>query len=241
MWMYPSPNQLLATRDSNFIFGSVGSGQATLTINGTEVPVYPNGAFMGWLPVPSGDRPRYELSVSSGSEHVTATVPVRLPGPPVPLADTGKLVIDAASAAPTGRLALRANEIVRVSLRAPVNATVTLRLAGGASRPMSRVRRQATFIAQVPRGRARPRARRRRSSPVAGADSAFELAIAAVTTLTDQSPARFVSLVNSDEDARSDTDQVTILRPVPGGTYKWFFFPGTVLELTGQRRVLVPA
>src|SRR5436305_10772153 len=32
--VYPAPNHLIESRDSNFIFGSVGNGQASLTING---------------------------------------------------------------------------------------------------------------------------------------------------------------------------------------------------------------
>src|ERR1700741_1140071 len=48
--VYPKADQMLTVRDSNFIFGSVGSGDAALHINGIPVPVWPNGAFMGWLP-----------------------------------------------------------------------------------------------------------------------------------------------------------------------------------------------
>src|SRR5665213_4133514 len=47
--VYPSPNQLLGVRDSNYIFGSTGSGAARLTIDGVDVPVFPNGAFLAWL------------------------------------------------------------------------------------------------------------------------------------------------------------------------------------------------
>jgi len=61
---YPKPDQLLAVRDSNFIFGNVGTGDAALHINGVSVPVWPNGAFMGWLPVPPDSAPRYELLAS---------------------------------------------------------------------------------------------------------------------------------------------------------------------------------
>ena len=43
--VYPTPNALVQARDSNFIFGSVGNGDATLTIDGASVPVKPNGAF----------------------------------------------------------------------------------------------------------------------------------------------------------------------------------------------------
>src|SRR3954447_2837619 len=35
--VFPQPNQTIPVRDSNFIFGSVGNGQATLTINGAPI------------------------------------------------------------------------------------------------------------------------------------------------------------------------------------------------------------
>ena len=65
---YPKPEQLLTVRDSNFIFGTVGTGDAALRINGVAVPVWPNGAFMGWLPVP----PDSAAPVGSGTRSNTA-------------------------------------------------------------------------------------------------------------------------------------------------------------------------
>jgi len=81
---YPKPEQLLTVRDSNFIFGSVGSGDAALRINGVPVPVWPNGAFMGWLPVPPDSAPRYELLAGNKTETARLILPVRIP----PLPDT---------------------------------------------------------------------------------------------------------------------------------------------------------
>lgn len=49
---YPAENQLITSRDSNFVLGSLGTGDATLSINGQAVPVAPNGAFLAWLPNP---------------------------------------------------------------------------------------------------------------------------------------------------------------------------------------------
>lgn len=53
--VYPDTLQLVADHDSNFVFGSVGNGDARLEINGTRVPVEPNGSFLAWLPVPEAD------------------------------------------------------------------------------------------------------------------------------------------------------------------------------------------
>ena len=81
---YPRSGQLIASRDSNFIFGSVGSGDAGLRINGVSVPVWPNGAFMGWLPVPPDSAPHYELVASNGTAFVRRVHPIKLPPPVVP-------------------------------------------------------------------------------------------------------------------------------------------------------------
>ncbi len=81
---YPRAGQLIAARDSNFIFGSVGSGDAGLEINGTPVPVWPNGSFMGWLPVPPDSAPQYEIVASNGSQFARVVHPVQLPPPPPP-------------------------------------------------------------------------------------------------------------------------------------------------------------
>jgi N-acetylmuramoyl-L-alanine amidase len=50
---YPVPGQWRPAVDSNFIFGTVGNGNASLTINGTQVPLAKNGAFLAFLPMPS--------------------------------------------------------------------------------------------------------------------------------------------------------------------------------------------
>ena len=77
--VYPKPDQMLTVRDSNFIFGSVGSGDAALRINGVPVPVWPNGSFMGWLPVPPDSAPRYELLAGNQSGRARLVLPIKLP------------------------------------------------------------------------------------------------------------------------------------------------------------------
>src|SRR5256885_6699695 len=50
--MYPKPEQMLTVRDSNFIFGSVGTGDAALRINGVAGPGDPNSSLTGRPPRP---------------------------------------------------------------------------------------------------------------------------------------------------------------------------------------------
>ncbi len=91
---YPGAGDLVNSKDSNFIHGQVGNGDAGLTINGVLSPVWPNGAFIGWLPVPravpstdSLGRPVmlgvYELVAVVGSDTARLSHTIRLPLPPV--------------------------------------------------------------------------------------------------------------------------------------------------------------
>lgn len=131
----PGANQLVP-RDSTFVFGSVGSGAATLTVNGAPVPVAPNGAFLAYLPVPPASAPRYVLVAARGADTVRHTVVVRVATRRV-LAATGRLVVDSGSVSPTGRLVLREDEPVRVSVRAPRNARAWVERPGGEVRAQS--------------------------------------------------------------------------------------------------------
>src|SRR5688572_12983385 len=75
--MYPGENAALATADSNFIFGNVGTGGATLTINGAPVEVAANGAFLGFVPVPADGV--YRLRASAGGQGAEVERRVRVP------------------------------------------------------------------------------------------------------------------------------------------------------------------
>ena len=55
----PARADLLESRDSTFLFGSVGDGQATLTLDERPVRVWPNGAWLAWVPVPPESVPTY--------------------------------------------------------------------------------------------------------------------------------------------------------------------------------------
>src|SRR5215471_19125214 len=129
--VFPEANQSISVRDSNFIFGSVGNGHATLTINGAPVAVAPNGTFLAYLPVPPPTDPRYEVIARNGSDVAQVIVPVRVPPARPDLSLTGPLVVDTSSVVPRGTThLLRDDEPMRVSVRAPANATVWVSLSG---------------------------------------------------------------------------------------------------------------
>ena len=225
----PARNATLPRLDSTFIFGSVGSGAATLRINGAPVAVLPNGAFLAFLPLPKGETPAYTLVATKGADSVTLFQPIRHAPLPPSLDESGRVAIDAASVTPAGAQMARGDEPVRVSIRASAAATVTLRTAEGAAYVL-RHGAGNTFSTEVP---ARELAQPATLVAKLGRDSLA--ARTAAIIIADAGPRRWVELAAAPDAAGSDTDKTVILTPVANGTYKWFLLPGTVLELTGQR------
>jgi N-acetylmuramoyl-L-alanine amidase len=230
--VFPVANQLIPVRDSNFIFGSVGNGHATVTINGAPVTVAPNGTFLAYLPVPPSSAPRYEVFARAGADTARLVVPVRVPGPRPDLSLTGRLVVDSASVSPQGTVfALRDNEPVRVSVRAPTNAIAWV-VASGAVRFLINTGGN-TFARDVSAG-----ALGNGGTVVVarGADTVrFKLARTSPPTAagTSSDPQPLMVLLG-DPVAQNDTDATIIGRSTPAGTYKWLLVPGTIAEETGR-------
>jgi N-acetylmuramoyl-L-alanine amidase len=74
---HPTQGQARPRVDSTFVYGTVGTGQAALEINGTAVPVAPNGAFIGYLPMPQDGT--WRLRAQRGAEEVTQSVSYATP------------------------------------------------------------------------------------------------------------------------------------------------------------------
>jgi len=232
--------------DSTFIFGTVGSGDAALTINGDAVPVAPNGAFLAYLAVPRGDAPLYELVATRAADTARLTLPLRRSTARVPLPLADALTIDSSSVSPRASAGaaqplLRDDDPVRVSARVPANAAAWVRLdsAGreqrrvaligdGESRaielPARLMRRGGTLV--VARGRD---TLRMPLAPAAPADSALPIWV-----MLGGNDSVASGGGDGEGAAQNDTDRVVVGTPIPGGTYKWLLLPGTVLRQTGQ-------
>lgn len=68
---YPKPGAPKPNADSTFLFGTVGTGDAELTINDIEIPIAPNGSFLVYLPVPDDGRYRFEAQAGDEVERMT--------------------------------------------------------------------------------------------------------------------------------------------------------------------------
>ncbi|HSA54112.1 MAG TPA: N-acetylmuramoyl-L-alanine amidase [Gemmatimonadaceae bacterium] len=240
--VYPPEGALVASRDSNFIFGSVGSGGATLAINGYPVTVHPNGSFLAFLPVPAGPAATYQLVAVQGADTVRFMHSVRTLPPRPPLDTPGAWPVDTASLSPAGRYALERWEPVRVSIRAARDAAVELQTASGARLPLVRAGPIAEgepsaadggddpnlFATDAPAAQLNSQAW---VLVVRGRDS-VRLPLPRVA-LADSAGRRYAR-IGAVASTLPDTDRVIVARPVAGGTYKWFLLPGTVVEVTGQ-------
>ncbi|MDB4874582.1 MAG: cell wall hydrolase/autolysin [Gemmatimonadetes bacterium] len=222
--VFPEANQAIPVRDSNFIFGSVGNGNATLTINGAPVTVAPNGTFLAFLPVPPPTAPRYELVARAGADSTRFVVPVRVLPPRIDLSTTGRLVVDTGSASPRGAsLTLRDNEPVRVSVRAPQNANAWV-VANGATQPLVNTGGNS-FATDV----AARQLRTGGTLYVARGADTVKLTLARIAAADST---RWVML--GDVAQQADTDAAIIGRSTPNGTYRWMFVPGTIVQETGR-------
>jgi N-acetylmuramoyl-L-alanine amidase len=129
--IYPPDSLRITAADSNFIFGATGSGRARLRVNGTEVPVAPNGAWLAFLPVPSDGI--YNLSATTGTD--TATLFRRVILPSLPVLDEGQAFVTD-SDQPRGAISLPAFEPLEVAFDGTAGGTATLVLPGGRRLPM---------------------------------------------------------------------------------------------------------
>ncbi len=235
--VYPPAGAQVGTRDSNFVFGSVGSGGATLRINGRPVEVKPNGSFLAFLPVPATSESAgiYEFEVTQGSDTVRAQHRVTLSPEPLAFPSSGPLIVDSSSLNPRGRPVLERWEPVRVSAIVASAAQAELQLADGARLLMlptpgtaNSARGSVVAATEVPAVRLNSGAW---IQVIRGRDS-VRLPLARIA-LSDSAGPQFARL-GAAASTLPDTDRVVTGRPTVGGTYKWFLIPGTVAEVTGQ-------
>ncbi len=237
---YPSPNAVIAARDSTFLLGTVQHGGATLTVNGAPVEVRPNGAFLAWVAMPPRGQPRFELVATvPGAPPQRLALPFRVPGVQPAVDPTRPPYMDTLSVTPRVGLALRAGEPVRVSVRLAAGARAELRV------PMCPASASASTPSFVP---SLPLPLLQDGGEVAARDVDAGLlrcgGVLAVTGAGDTTISQRAVPSVADGDAMglvrvgtaaADTDAVIIARPLPGGTYKWFITPGTVVRATGRQ------
>lgn len=139
---YPDSLQRITASDSNFIFGTAGTGDATVLINGEFVDVNPNGTFLAWLPVPpreaGTDSASYLVVATRGAETDSLRRWILLP--PEPFAgEPGTPWIDPGSLGERPVRWMRPDDELPLTVRAAPHAEVWLDV-GSAEYEMSEIR-----------------------------------------------------------------------------------------------------
>jgi N-acetylmuramoyl-L-alanine amidase len=132
--VYPGPDDRVDARDSTFLFGSVGTGDAALTVNGMKIPVAPNGAWLAWLAIPPDSVMQFNLVARTATDSALLVYQARRVRRFLP--PSGGLWIDSASIVPQGRVWWPRDEFLPVSVRAAPGAEVKIRLPDGTVVPL---------------------------------------------------------------------------------------------------------
>jgi len=144
--VYPGEGAQVTARDSTFIFGNVGRGDASLTINGAPVEVAPNGGWLAFLPVPADGV--YQLSATAAGQTVTATRTVRVPAAAAAPQAAGLQILEG-SVTPSGVMTGVRGEPIEVRFRGSPGAEARLILPDGTIVPLDErvaVERAAGFM-----------------------------------------------------------------------------------------------
>lgn len=130
---YPPAGAAIDARDSSFLLGTTGTGDARLWINGTPVPVAANGAWLAWVPLPRDSVMRFDVVVRTPTDslHLVHQL-TRTRWQPL----DRTLWVDPGSFVPRGRNWVRADEPLRLQVRATPGAAAHLRLPDGRRIPL---------------------------------------------------------------------------------------------------------
>lgn len=134
--VYPAKGDLVSAGAFSFLFGSTGTGDARLTINGDSVRVWPNGAFLAWLRFPPDSVMTFQLVAArpNGARDSLTYQARRAPRwtPPVT-----PLWVDTFSFRPRGKVWWPENEYLTLSVRASEGAELRLLLPDGSVVPLA--------------------------------------------------------------------------------------------------------
>jgi N-acetylmuramoyl-L-alanine amidase len=135
--VYPPADAIVQVRDSSFLLGSVGSGDARLTINGQPARVWPNGAWLAYLPFPPDSIAEFQLEARNATDSASLTYLVHRTVKETAPPPGATVWVDTLSLTPRGRVWLRRGEYLPLAVRASEGADVRLRLPDGTIVPMT--------------------------------------------------------------------------------------------------------
>ncbi len=127
---YPPPDATVQVRDSSFLFGSAGTGEARVSINGHPVRVWPNGAWLAWLPFPPDSLMQFSIEGRTATDSALLTYALRRP-------PRAAEPLDSLSLTPRGRVWWPRDEYLTLAARASEGSEVRVRLPDGTMVPLT--------------------------------------------------------------------------------------------------------
>ena len=114
--VYPPPDAVLQIRDSSFLFGTAGRGDAAVTIDGQPARVWPNGAWLAYVALPADSVMQLRIDARARCGLDVAGLS-RAPGlvPDAGRVTAGAVWVDSLSLAPSGRLWLGRGEYLTLN------------------------------------------------------------------------------------------------------------------------------
>jgi N-acetylmuramoyl-L-alanine amidase len=251
--LYPVQGATVDARDSTFLIGSTGTGDAELSVNGQPVKVWPNGGWIAWVALPPDSVAQLELRARTPRDTAVLVRQLRRRGEYTPPPEPA-LWIDTTSLSPRGRLWVTPDEYVPLGVRAAAGAQLQLRLppdgtvvsfvadpGPGLVPDAARAFEWDTLKLVTPprndryrgvlRGRALPGLESPVLEAIRGIDTVrvpWPLQI----TLLDTVP--LVAQLEDDPSAPGPRDLITVGRAAPNATYDWFFPAGTRAVVSGR-------
>ncbi len=125
--VYPRPGATIGVSDSTFIFGSV-TPESRLTINGHRTKVYPNGAFLAFLPLQPGDFD-FELVAENDSGTASKKVTVKVPQGVFPVPEDSFCIVKG-STRPNQDQVLTAGDILETGFRGTPGCQASFSIKG---------------------------------------------------------------------------------------------------------------
>ena len=248
--VYPAPTDVVQASDSTFLFGNVGRGDATLTVNGAGVTVQNDGAWIAWVPLPDDTVADVPIVVVATGDTQQLVAHLRLAPrfhPP-----EGAVWVDTASFEPAGTMRWPAGAGIRLRVRATAGASVRLTTLSGTvipfvpdslpDEPAWGIRAFGVDSAAYHRPARADRYLGWLPAEALDRSAVLEVALGADTVraawplqLAVLDPRRPPVVVLDDDTARTGTtDSLTVGKAVPGGTYQWFFPTGTTAAVSGS-------
>ena len=130
--VYPAPTDIVRVRDSSFLFGSVARPNTRVTINGHPVRVWPNGAWLAWIPFPPDTLMTFRIEARTADDSSVVNYQVRRDRGTLPRTlNVGAAWVDSVSLSPQGQVWLPRTEYLTLSARAVAGADVRVLLADG--------------------------------------------------------------------------------------------------------------